>query len=96
MASAGLAYYHGGDASKPVVYEDFLPASAAGIFRSNLDTDAQKADGDRFRAFFHAMLDQGVYLAPSPFEAGFVTTAHGDAELDQTLEAARRAFRKIS
>ncbi len=46
MASAGLAYYHGGDPSKPVVYEDFLPASAAGIFRSNLDTDAQKADGE--------------------------------------------------
>ncbi|RDH77736.1 DUF1338 family protein [Mycolicibacterium moriokaense] len=45
MASEGLAYYHGGDPSKPVVYEDFLPASAAGIFRSNLDTDAQKADG---------------------------------------------------
>ncbi len=45
MAAAGLAYYHGGDASKPVVYEDFLPASAAGIFRSNLDDDTQKADG---------------------------------------------------
>lgn len=45
MAAAGLAYYHGGDPSKPVVYEDFLPASAAGIFRSNLDSDAQKADG---------------------------------------------------
>lgn len=43
LASAGLAYYYGGDPSKPVVYEDFLPASAAGIFRSNLDTDAQKA-----------------------------------------------------
>jgi len=39
MAAQGLAYYHGGDPSKPVVYEDFLPASAAGIFRSNLDTD---------------------------------------------------------
>jgi glutamate-1-semialdehyde 2,1-aminomutase len=58
--------------------------------------DAQKADGDRFRAFFHAMLDQGVYLAPSPFEAGFGTTAHADSELDQTFEAARRAFRKVS
>ena len=46
----------------------------------------------RFKRFFHAMLEQGVYLAPSPFEAGFLTTAHGDAELDQTLEAARRAF----
>ena len=43
MAASGLAYYHGGDPSKPVVYEDFLPASAAGIFRSNLDTDTQAA-----------------------------------------------------
>jgi uncharacterized glyoxalase superfamily metalloenzyme YdcJ len=49
MASAGLAYYHGGDPSKPVVYEDFLPASAAGIFRSNLDTDAQKTAGEEDR-----------------------------------------------
>jgi uncharacterized glyoxalase superfamily metalloenzyme YdcJ len=44
MAACGLAYYHGGDPSKPVVYEDFLPASAAGIFRSNLDTDTQAAE----------------------------------------------------
>jgi len=44
MAASGLAYYHGGDPSKPVDYEDFLPASAAGIFRSNLDTDPQAAD----------------------------------------------------
>jgi uncharacterized glyoxalase superfamily metalloenzyme YdcJ len=41
MAAQGLAYYRGGDPSKPVVYEDFLPASAAGIFRSNLDRDAE-------------------------------------------------------
>jgi uncharacterized glyoxalase superfamily metalloenzyme YdcJ len=53
MSEAGLAYYHGGDPAKPVVYEDFLPASAAGIFRSNLDTDARKsADGeDRIRDY---------------------------------------------
>lgn len=44
MASSGLAYYRGGDPSKPVVYEDFLPASAAGIFRSNLDSDSQSDD----------------------------------------------------
>lgn len=50
MAAAGLAYYHGGDPSKPVVYEDFLPASAAGIFRSNLDTDAEKAEGEEDRS----------------------------------------------
>jgi len=46
MASQGLAYYRHGDPTKPVVYEDFLPASAAGIFRSNLDSEARKADGD--------------------------------------------------
>jgi uncharacterized glyoxalase superfamily metalloenzyme YdcJ len=44
MAGQGLAYYRGGDPSKPVVYEDFLPASAAGIFRSNLDADTEAAD----------------------------------------------------
>lgn len=44
MAADRLAYYHGGDPSKPVVYEDFLPDSAAGIFRSNLDTDTQAAE----------------------------------------------------
>jgi uncharacterized glyoxalase superfamily metalloenzyme YdcJ len=46
MAADRLAYYHGGDPSKPVVYEDFLPTSAAGIFRSNLDTDTRKAAGE--------------------------------------------------
>ena len=45
MAASGLAYYHGGDPARPVVYEDFLPASAAGIFRSNLDSDAEAAAG---------------------------------------------------
>lgn len=44
MAAQGLAYYRGGDPTKPVVYEDFLPASAAGIFRSNLDSDAAAVD----------------------------------------------------
>jgi uncharacterized glyoxalase superfamily metalloenzyme YdcJ len=46
MAASGLAYYRGGDPTKPVVYEDFLPASAAGIFRSNLEDDAAMADAD--------------------------------------------------
>jgi uncharacterized glyoxalase superfamily metalloenzyme YdcJ len=51
MAAAGLAYYRGGDPSKPIVYEDFLPASAAGIFRSNLDSDIrpdETADGSDY------------------------------------------------
>jgi len=52
-----------------------------------------RCDVERFKRFFHAMLDAGVYLAPSAFEAGFVSAAHGDAEIDATLEAARKAFR---
>jgi uncharacterized glyoxalase superfamily metalloenzyme YdcJ len=44
LAAEGLAYYRGGDPAKPVVYEDFLPTSAAGIFRSNLDGDTAQAD----------------------------------------------------
>jgi glutamate-1-semialdehyde 2,1-aminomutase len=47
------------------------------------------ADVERFRKFFHGMLDNGVYLAPSAFEAGFVSAAHGDDEISQTLDAAR-------
>ena len=48
--------------------------------------DAKAADIARFRRFFHAALERGVYLAPSAFEAGFVSAAHGDAEIDLTLE----------
>jgi len=50
------------------------------------------ADTDRFRAFFHGMLEEGVYLAPSAFEAGFVSSAHGDDEIDKTLAAAAKVF----
>lgn len=50
------------------------------------------ADTERFKRFFHRMLDNGVYLAPSAFEAGFVSAAHGDAEIEQTLAAARKVF----
>jgi glutamate-1-semialdehyde 2,1-aminomutase len=49
-------------------------------------------DIERFRKFFHAMLHEGVYLAPSAFEAGFVSAAHGEAEIEATLAAAERAF----
>ena len=50
-------------------------------------------DAKRFARFFHAMLEGGVYLAPSAFEAGFVSAAHGERELARTFEAAARAFR---
>ena len=59
-----------------------------------IETFAQvmRCDAERFKRFFHAMLDRGVYLAPSAFEAGFVSSMHGDAEIAATLAAAREAF----
>ncbi len=56
--------------------------------------DVTKSDQRCYRIFFQEMLEQEIYLAPSPFEAGFLSMAHGDAEIGQTLEAARRALRK--
>jgi glutamate-1-semialdehyde 2,1-aminomutase len=55
--------------------------------------EVMQCDRERFNRFFHAMLERGVYLAPSAYEAGFVSAAHGEAELDATLAAARDAFR---
>jgi glutamate-1-semialdehyde 2,1-aminomutase len=52
-------------------------------------------DQDAFKQFFHAMLDQGVYLAPSAFEAGFVSAAHNDVDIQHTLNAADTALRML-
>ncbi|MDM8569983.1 aspartate aminotransferase family protein, partial [Thiotrichales bacterium HSG1] len=49
-------------------------------------------DGERFKKFFHAMLDKGIYLAPSAFEAGFISSAHTDADIDATLSAAKQVL----
>jgi glutamate-1-semialdehyde 2,1-aminomutase len=57
--------------------------------------EVMQCDRERFNRFFHAMLEQGVYLAPSAYETGFVSAAHGDAEIDATLAAARAAFASI-
>jgi glutamate-1-semialdehyde 2,1-aminomutase len=54
--------------------------------------EVMKTDRERFNRFFHAMLERGVYLAPSAYEAGFVSAAHGEAEIAATLAAARGAF----
>ena len=52
-------------------------------------------DVDRFQKFFHMMLDEGVYLAPSAYETGFVSAAHGDAEIQATLDAAEKVFAQL-
>ena len=69
-----------------------------GLFFSHaarIDTYAQATacDAERFRRFFHAMLDNGVYLAPSAFEAGFISAAHDAEVIADTLQAARMALR---
>jgi glutamate-1-semialdehyde 2,1-aminomutase len=55
----------------------------------------EKCDAERFKKFFHGMLEEGVYLAPSAFEAGFVSSAHTDADIDATIAAAGRVLAKI-
>jgi glutamate-1-semialdehyde 2,1-aminomutase len=57
---------------------------------------ASKADTERFARFFRAMLAQGVYLAPSQFEAGFLSTQHGAAEVETTVRAAASAFTTLA
>jgi glutamate-1-semialdehyde 2,1-aminomutase len=58
--------------------------------------DVQSCDTDRFARFFHAMLAGGVYLAPSAFEAGFVSAMHDDAAIEATLDAAADAFASLN
>jgi glutamate-1-semialdehyde 2,1-aminomutase len=57
--------------------------------------DVTKTNKERYTVFFHQMLEQGVYLAPSPFEAAFVSTAHTDEDIDRTLAVAESAFGKL-
>jgi glutamate-1-semialdehyde 2,1-aminomutase len=61
---------------------------------TNLD-EAMRSDRDKFARFFHGMLDQGVYLAPSQFEAGFISVAHQPSDIEKTIRAARAVFAKI-
>jgi glutamate-1-semialdehyde 2,1-aminomutase len=58
--------------------------------------DARGADGERFAQFFRLMLEKGIYLAPSKYEAWFLTTEHSDVDIDETLTAAEDAFREMS
>lgn len=72
-----------------------------GLFFTDKETiesfdDVMACDAKRFGQFFHLMLDEGIYLAPSAFEAGFTSIAHGETELQLTLDAAERAFAKLA
>ncbi len=72
-----------------------------GIFFTDADrvsnfAQATSCRQEQFKGFFHAMLKRGVYLAPSAFEAGFVSAAHGEAEIDATIAAAGEAFAELA
>lgn len=71
-----------------------------GLFFTELERvdhfeQAAACEIERFKRFFHGMLEAGVYLAPSAFEAGFVSNAHGDEEIQKTIEAARGVLKRI-
>ena len=69
-----------------VYFREAAPSSFAEVMQS---------DRERFSRFFHEMLRRGVYLAPSPYEAGFVSSAHTSVDIDETIAAARAAFGSI-
>ena len=71
-----------------------------GLFFSDEKTisrfaQVMRCDQDRFKRFFHGMLEQGVYLAPSAFEAGFVSAAHSDSDIQATIAAAAEVFKSL-
>ncbi len=61
----------------------------------NSYAEATTCDVERFKRFFHGMIDEGVYFAPSAFEAGFVSAAHTETDIDATVEAAARVFQRL-
>ena len=86
------------DAGIPLVVNNV--GGMFGIFFTDAPTvtcyqDVVKCDVERFKRFFHLMLEEGVYLAPSAFEAGFMSIAHSEEDIDNTVAAARNAFAKL-
>lgn len=71
-----------------------------GLFFTDIDTVTNFAqtcacDVERFNQFFHLMLEEGVYLAPSAYEAGFVSTAHSDSDIERSIEKAKKCFKQL-
>ena len=81
------------------VFQTRVGSMLCGFFQEGQVTDyasARRSDTGRYGRFFHAMLDRGVYLAPSQFEVMFVSLAHMDEQIDQTIAAAREAFTTVA
>ena len=56
---------------------------------------AKRADGEKYKKYYSSMLEQGIYLAPSPFEAVFVSSAHDDESIQKTIECAGKSFERL-
>jgi glutamate-1-semialdehyde 2,1-aminomutase (EC 5.4.3.8) len=74
--------------------------SMFGLFFTEADrvttfAEVQKCDVEKFKKFFHYMLEEGVYLAPSAYEAGFMSAAHSEEDIQYSIEAAKRSFAKL-
>jgi glutamate-1-semialdehyde 2,1-aminomutase len=82
----------------------FATTQVGGMFGCYFNTETNittfdqvmQSNVEMFKLYFHLMLDKGVYLAPSAFEAGFVSSAHGEPEIRHTLEAAEKAFAALA
>jgi glutamate-1-semialdehyde 2,1-aminomutase len=87
-AAAGVPF---SGASLGGMFGLFFRAAPPANFR-----EVMEADRERFKRFFHGMLERGVYLAPSAYEAGFVSSAHTSADLEHTFGAAEEVFARIA
>ena len=103
LAAKASALCRGLEAAARRAGVDFVADSVGGMFGLYFAprvpasfAEVMSTDKDRFNRFFHAMLDAGIYFAPSAYEAGFVSAAHDDATLDATLAAARAAFAAVA
>jgi glutamate-1-semialdehyde 2,1-aminomutase len=103
LAAKASALCRGLEAEARRAGVDFVADSVGGMFGLYFAprvpasfAEVMGTDKDRFNRFFHAMLDAGIYFAPSAYEAGFVSAAHDDATLDATLAAARAAFAAVA
>ncbi|MBV8062452.1 MAG: aminotransferase class III-fold pyridoxal phosphate-dependent enzyme, partial [Nevskia sp.] len=99
--SSLLAGLRGAAAAAGVPFTTAQVGSMFGLFFTRAEAvhsyaEVTACDVEAFKRFFHAMLDRGVYLAPSAYEAGFVSAAHGEKEIGLTVEAAKAAFAELA